>query len=371
MANSRSNIPFLAASDFRSSSLMDAIWANDQKLQALCGNTTINKTIAGSWTGNVNSNMLLKRNAIPDRKKRNDKITFACWRVSFIEMPINKRTSGVIMTLSLSIFVVINPGSDSKFSPSDNTTIAVTITKLTGSSTSARTRSLSFDSPRSSFEAWLLFKYHFIAIRYAMISTKILFPISANAAIAKGNSPPNSKINGKHDSPGAKDGNNKIATLCCATGTLKSDWRGSLSINKYRIKLKHHTSNGTKIIEGSNSIFSRAIKIVAGSARLKIMVLIPSFWSLFFILFRSKNPITIINNRESVFTIAEFMSRLKSLSCYKLRLVAGVQTTNEAPSMSVLPAASRKKIRENNYAICTKASSKAFISSINPILTRQ
>src|SRR5687767_13342780 len=75
MANSRSNIPFFPASDLRSSSLIAAMCANGQKLQALCGNTTIKRTIAGSWTGNTSRRMLLKRKAIPDRKNTKDKIT--------------------------------------------------------------------------------------------------------------------------------------------------------------------------------------------------------------------------------------------------------------------------------------------------------
>lgn len=79
MANSKSNIlPFSATPDLLSNSLTDAICANGQKLQALCGKTTINNVIATSCTGNNTRRMLLSRNAIPDRKNKKDKIIFAC-----------------------------------------------------------------------------------------------------------------------------------------------------------------------------------------------------------------------------------------------------------------------------------------------------
>src|SRR5690606_31532791 len=112
--------------------------------------------------------------------------------------------------------------------PSDNMMTAVTITIFTGSSINALSKSLILDFPLAEVCACAL-KYQLMAIRYAMIRTKILFPRSPNAARANGNSPLYSRIKGKQDNPGAREGNNSMAARYCDSGTLNKLLNGSLS----------------------------------------------------------------------------------------------------------------------------------------------
>src|SRR3989337_150170 len=100
--------------------------------------------------------------------------------------------------------------------------------------------------------------------------------MSPSAAIAKGSSPLYSNIKGKQDNPGASDGNKRITVRYWESGTLSNDCKGNLSTSTYKIRLNPSARIGMNIIVGSKSIFNKAMNIVAGSAKLKIRVFMPS-----------------------------------------------------------------------------------------------
>ena len=57
-------------SSFSSNVLTALIWANGQKLQALCGNTTINKIIGAANAGKRNTKIADSKKVIPARHQK-------------------------------------------------------------------------------------------------------------------------------------------------------------------------------------------------------------------------------------------------------------------------------------------------------------
>lgn len=121
-----------------------------------------------------------------------------------------------------------------------------------------------------------LLRYQFIANMYNKMRTNILLPTSASAASARESSPKYNTMNGKHDRPGAKEGNSIITVRFLAPAFF-----GKVIFSKYfeqasMIILNAKASRGGKISkELSSLILSRATKMTAGRAMLRIMVLTP------------------------------------------------------------------------------------------------
>ena len=120
-------------SSFSSKVLTALMWANGQKLQALCGNTTINKIMEAPRAGNKNTNRAESKKVIPARLIKSEKIKPNSLNFIRTAMPIKRSTKGVIIKLILTMVFSRKSGNELKLRPNPNNIKAIIITKLIGS----------------------------------------------------------------------------------------------------------------------------------------------------------------------------------------------------------------------------------------------
>ena len=133
-----------------------------------------------------------------------------------------------------------------------------------------------------------------------MMRTNILLPTSANAAFANASSPKYSIRKGKHDNPGAKDGNNrrilrKTAESLDTFMIVTTKYAPSIIKTLRRRVIKGNNKSSLSI-----SIFSSAMNIVAGKAKFSMIDFMPLVSSGDEIFFCKKNPTTISETNTRV-----------------------------------------------------------------------
>jgi hypothetical protein len=124
------------------------------------------------------------------------------------------------------------------------------------------------------------------------------------AAFAKDASPKNSKIKGKHDKPGARDGINNFAVFALLELLSTPIIVNNIGVTANNMILKDKAKTGNKIRLLSTFTFSNAIKIVAGKAIVRIKLFNPLVSSPLEIFFFKRTPIKIKRINESDFSKA-------------------------------------------------------------------
>lgn len=143
---------------------------------------------------------------------------------------------------------------------------------------------------------------------YKTNNTKNLLPKSDIAALASDVSPRNSRMNGKQDNPGAKDGINRCALLPFSDLLSIPMVDNRIGVTRNRRLLKPITRNGSKTKWLLISTFKRAIKMVAGRAMDSTKLFKPLVCSSVGIFFFRRIPIRIKSKNERVFSIAPSMN---------------------------------------------------------------
>ena len=155
-----------------------------------------------------------------------------------------------------------------------------------------------------------------MAMTYRKINTKNLLPTSAKAASAKLDSPKYSKMNGKHERPGANDGNKSFSVRPFEVfGLIPS----SLIRNGVRIKMTKLKANASKGKTNMVELIStpiNATKIVDGRAIVSMIFLSPFTCSLLENFFLRSTPISINDKNVSVLAIAGSISNYPLFANY-------------------------------------------------------